>query len=124
MIEKPLKKVKIEVDNAIEEAKEIAEYCIRCGMCRRLCPVLRIGREEHYSPRGKLIMIDNNLFEKNVYNCTLCRACEKECPVGLRLCTAFVRAREVLVARNKENANLSEIVKNINRSGNIYGIKE
>ncbi len=28
---------KVEVDNLIDEASEIFESCVRCGMCEKLC---------------------------------------------------------------------------------------
>jgi len=114
----------IEVDNAVEEAKEIVEKCIKCGLCRSLCPVLRILREEQYSPRGKAIMIENNCFEKNVYDCTLCKACEKQCPLNLKLCEAFIKIRKVLVRKKKEIPENKEMIKSLNKTGNIFGIEE
>lgn len=123
MVEKKLKKVKVEIDNAINEAREIAEYCIKCGKCRKLCPVLRIARTEQFSPRGKVIMIDNNYFEKILFECTLCKACEKDCPLGLKLSTAFLKARQVIASQGKENKNLSETIRVLDRTGNIFGVK-
>jgi len=114
----------IESENAKEEIREIVEQCFRCGLCRELCPVLRVMREEQYSPRGKAIILDNGYFEKVVYDCTLCKACEKKCPVNLKLCDAFIRAREVLVNSKKEIPVNKEMIKNLEKSGNIYGINE
>jgi Fe-S oxidoreductase len=114
----------VEIDNAKEEIKEIVHDCIKCGMCRQLCPVLRIMREEQFSPRGKAVILDNNFFEKIVYECTLCKACEVTCPLNLKLCDAFVNARKVLVSSGKEIAANEEMIKNLNKTGNIYGIFE
>jgi Fe-S oxidoreductase len=61
----------IESDNAKEDVKEIVEKCIKCGMCKPLCPVFKIMREEQYSPRGKAIILDNNAYEKVIYQCNL-----------------------------------------------------
>ena len=112
----------IESDNAKEEIREIVEQCFKCGLCKELCPVLRVMREEQYSPRGKAIILENSYFEKIVYDCTLCKACEKKCPLNLKLCTAFIRAREVLVDSKKEIPSNREMIKNLEKSGNIYGI--
>ena len=114
----------IESDNAKEEVKEIIEKCIRCGRCKSLCPVLRIIREEQYSPRGKVIMLDNDFFEKIVYSCTLCKACEEQCPLDLKLCDAFIKARQVLVGNKKELPENKEMIKNLMKQGNVFGIKE
>lgn len=112
-----------EIDNAKEEIKEIVEKCFRCGLCRELCPVLKIMRTEQYSPRGKAIILDNSGFEKIVYSCTLCKACEKSCPLDLKLCDAFIKARKILVLQKKEISKSKEMINNLHKTGNIYGEK-
>ena len=113
----------IETDNAKEEIKEIIEKCIKCGRCKSLCPVLRIVREEPYSPRGKVIMLDNDFIEKLVYSCTLCKACEEQCPLDLKLCDAFIKARQVLVGNKKELPENKEMIKNLmKKEGNEFGV--
>ncbi|MFA7707737.1 MAG: (Fe-S)-binding protein [Candidatus Pacearchaeota archaeon] len=114
----------IETDNAKQEIKEITEKCIRCGRCKSLCPVLRILREEQYSPRGQVIMLDNDFFEKIVYSCTLCKACEVQCPLDLKLCDAFIKARNILVEQKKEIPENKEIIKKLMKYGNEFGIRE
>ena len=114
----------IETDNAKEEIKDIVEKCFRCGRCKSLCPVLRAMREEQYSPRGKAIILDNDFFEKIVYDCTLCKACEEQCPLDLKLCDAFIKARQVLVGQKKELPENKEMIKNLMKQGNVFGIKE
>lgn len=114
----------IEIDNAKEEIREIVERCFRCGLCRELCPVLKVMRAEYYSPRGKAVILDNKIFEKIVYDCNLCRACVEKCPLHLELCTAFIRARQVLVSQKKELPENKEMIKNLNKTGNVFGIKE
>ncbi len=111
----------VETDNAKEEIKDIVEQCFKCGLCRELCPVLRVMREEQYSPRGKAIILENGSFEKIVYECSLCKACEKKCPYSLKLCSAFIRAREILVSQKREISANREMIKNLEKSGNIYG---
>jgi len=114
----------IEADNAKEEIKEIVEKCFRCGLCRELCPVLKVMRTEQYSPRGRAIILVNDFFERVVYDCTLCKACEKQCPVDLKLCDAFIKARKVLVGQRRELEENKEMINNVNKEGNIYGQKE
>lgn len=117
-------KTSVELDNAIQEAKEIVEKCVKCGLCRPHCPVLRILREEPYSPRGKAILIDNKQYGQIVYDCTLCKACEVDCPLDLKLCTAFINVRKYLVGTGKELDNCLEMVKALEKSGNRFGVKE
>ncbi|MGV8152057.1 MAG: 4Fe-4S dicluster domain-containing protein [Candidatus Nanoarchaeia archaeon] len=114
----------IEAENSKQEIKEIVEKCIKCAVCKSLCPVFRIMRGEEYSPRGKAILLDNKEYEKVIYMCTLCRQCEKKCPLNLKLCTAFIKARQVMIDQKKEYQAAKDIIKNLNKTGNIYGIKE
>jgi len=111
----------IESDNAKEEIKEIVEGCFRCGFCREICPVLRILRSEQNSPRGKAILLDKGIFDKIVYDCTLCKACEELCPINLKLCDAFIKARKVLNSEKKDIEANKEMLKNIDRTGNVFG---
>ncbi len=114
----------IESDNAKEEIKEIVEKCIRCGLCKSLCPVFKVMREEQFSPRGKAIILDNNAYEKIVYDCTLCRACEEKCPLSLKLCGAFIKARKVLVEEGREPSEVKEMIKNLQEKGDVFGGEE
>jgi len=110
----------IESDNAKEEIKEIVEKCIKCGLCKQLCPVFKIMREEQFSPRGKAILLDNGFYGKIIYQCNLCKACEEKCPLNLKLCDAFVKARKVLVEEGKEIAEIKEMIENLEEKGNVF----
>jgi glycolate oxidase iron-sulfur subunit len=114
----------IESDNAKEEIKEIVEKCFRCGFCKSLCPVLKVMRAEHYSPRGKAIILDNNYVDKIIYDCNLCKACEETCPLNLKLCEAFIKARKILVEQKKEIPENKEMIENLENFGNVFGIEE
>lgn len=112
----------IEIDNAKEEIKEIIEKCINCGLCKFNCPVYRILREEKYSPRGKAILLNNDYFNKLIYNCTLCKACEESCPLKLKLCDAFLKLRKILIGQGKGFLENKKIIKNLSKSDNIFGL--
>jgi glycolate oxidase iron-sulfur subunit len=114
----------VEIENAKIEIREIIEKCVKCGLCKELCPVIKVMREEAYGPRGKIIMLENDFIEKIVYDCNLCRACEKTCPAGVKLCSAFVLAREVLVQQKREPVEARDIIRNLDKTGNPYGVKE
>ena len=111
----------VEADNAREEAKEIVEKCFKCGFCKKVCPVLRVLRGEQNSPRGRVLMIENDVFDSIVYNCTLCKACETLCPADIKLCDAFIKVRKALVADKKEFQENKDLVRNVDRTGNIFG---
>ena len=99
----------LEEKNAKEEILEIFDKCNRCGLCKELCPVFKLIREEQYSPRGHAILLSNKIFDKIVFDCSLCKACEEKCPLDLKICTAIRKARQVLNLREKENPELKNI---------------
>lgn len=114
-------KTSVEAENAKEEVEEIIEKCVKCGMCKSLCPVFRIVREETISPRGKVLILEKDIYDKIVYECSLCKACEEKCPLNLKLCDAFRKARKVLVESGKETKENKEMIKNIRKDGNPFG---
>jgi len=116
--------MEIDSHNAREEIKDILEKCTKCGLCKSLCPVFRIVREEQYSPRGMAIMMQNDIIERILYDCTLCKACEIQCPMNLKICDSIIKARNVFVNSKREVRSNNEIIKNLNKTGNIFGIKE
>lgn len=107
----------------IEEINEIIKPCIKCGMCKSLCPIFKILLEEQYSPRGKAIMLDEKLIDEIVFKCNLCRACKVKCPLNIELDKAFRKAREVLVLEGKELKENKEMIENIRKTGNPFGDK-
>jgi len=111
----------VEEFNIKEEIIGIIEGCIRCGMCNSHCPVLRVMKREQYSPRGKTVILDNKFYEKIVYSCTLCGVCERKCPLNLKLCSAFLKARQVLVLQDKEISENKRMIENLKKSGSVFG---
>ena len=114
----------IESDNAKEEIKEIVEKCIKCGLCKQLCPVFKVMREEQYSPRGKAILFNKEIYTEVVYNDTLSGACEKICPLNIKMHEAIIKARKVLVESKKEISENKEMILNLEKTGNVFGIRE
>lgn len=111
----------IEAENAKEEVKEIVDRCVRCGMCKANCPVFKIMKEEVVSPRGKAILLQDDIYDKIIYECTLCKSCELKCPSGIELCEAFKKARKALASSGKDTKANKEMIKNVRKSGNPFG---
>jgi len=109
----------IEERNAKEEITEIFDKCTKCGLCKELCPVFRVMREEQSSPRGHAILLSNRVFNEIIYQCSLCKACEIRCPFNLEICKAVKLGRQVLNLKGKENQKLKDILKRIQDKENI-----
>ena len=110
--------MKTEEFNLKEEIEEEVKKALKNGIDNEGCAVFRIKREEHYSPKGKAIMLDNDYYEKILYNCNLCRAC------GNDLCSTFQKARRVLILKGKETESNKEMISNLKKTGYIYGITQ
>ena len=119
------KQKKIEVNNLLEDISGEFEKCIKCGMCKNLCPVFKILREESVSPRGKSIMLSEKELSEIVFKCNLCKACEEKCPLGLKICDKIVKAREAMVLSGKELKQNKEMIENVRKYSNPVGeVKE
>jgi Fe-S oxidoreductase len=114
----------IETENAKEEIKEIVEKCIKCGLCKQNDAIFRALKEEQFSPRGKAILLNNNIYDEIVYEDNLSGACEKTCPLNIKMHEAIMKARAVLVNEKKEPDEVREIMINLEKTGNIFGEKK
>ena len=120
-VKKPTKTDLIEAGNLLEEAREIFETCINCGMCKSLCPVFKSLKEERVSARGHGILLSNKVLEKSLFECNLCKACEKKCPLDIKVCDAVLKAREAMVLKGKGLKSNEEMIKNVRKTGNPFG---
>lgn len=85
--------------------KEIAR-CVRCGTCRAVCPSFLPDREESYSARGRMALIEavltgtlpvSGIFRDRLATCTGCLACEASCPSGVPVTEIIQAAKEEAV---------------------------
>jgi len=112
--------VNIEEKNIKEDIIEILEKCNTCGLCKELCPVFRVLREEQTSPRGQAILLSNKVFSDLVYECTLCKLCEVKCPFNIQICRAMKRARQILAIKGEDKEELKKISKKVENKENAY----
>ena len=121
MVDKKKKTDKIEAENLLQEASEIFDKCVSCGMCKSLCPIFRVLKEERVSARGQGILLSDKVLDKVFFECNLCKACEKKCPLDLKICDAIRKAREAMVLKNKGLKSNEEMIENIRKTGNPFG---
>jgi|TARA_Y100000034_G_scaffold49088_1_gene60677 hypothetical protein len=110
---------KIEAHNLKEEIEEITNKALKQGIPNHKCAVFRILREDQFSPKGKATLLNNNHHENLIFDCNLCKACEQQ----TNLCQAFQKARQLLALKNKEPKANKEILENMKKTGNVYGIR-
>lgn len=111
----------VDMENLRIEIREILEPCIKCGMCKSICPVFQELKEEYFSPRGRTILLQDEVLDKIIFKCNLCKACEKRCPLKVKVWEATRKARELMVLKGKELSENKEMIKNIRETGNPFG---
>ncbi len=112
---------KIQAKNLLEEVSVELEKCIKCGMCKNICPVFKTLREEGVSARGKSIILSEKLISDIIFKCNLCKACEQKCPLNIKLCDSFLKAREASVLMGKELKQNKDMIENIRKYGTPMG---
>lgn len=90
----------------LKELKNDIYYCIRCGFCRSVCPVVsEKDMEESSGPRGRMILIrglitreikPSSRVTEKMYMCTGCAYCRLKCPPGLEVDNIVLAARRDL----------------------------
>ena len=98
----------------VEEKK-----CTQCGFCKYSCPVFNVLLNEKYSPRGKMINIKD--LDEVAYYCTLCKACENECPIKLEVPEKIREERKAIVEKGKETESNKTMIENVRKYGNPFG---
>ncbi|MCK8826188.1 (Fe-S)-binding protein [Natroniella acetigena] len=89
----------------LAEIEEEAANCMKCGLCRKICPIFDELENEATVARGKVNLIQNVIegnieltdkYEKLMELCLLCKACVDNCPVGIEVDKMVFKAREHL----------------------------
>ncbi|HUV85692.1 MAG TPA: (Fe-S)-binding protein [bacterium] len=98
-------------DNLIDGWRENLARCLRCGLCREVCPAFRATASERFSPRGRLALLEAALegeppaeefgapFLESLAYCLSCRACAERCPSGVAGDVLVLAAREAGLCR-------------------------
>lgn len=82
------------MENALSTSlrSELAQQCVRCGLCLPYCPTYAFAQNEAESPRGRISLmasiaetphlLDSTPLE-SLDNCLSCRRCETVCPANV-----------------------------------------
>ena len=97
--------------------------CVQCGLCKT-CPVYTAELLESTGSRGRAILHGRLDDLEAFYSCTLCKACDAECPVGLDLSEKILEKRKELVSKGMETEANKKMIENVRKYGNPFGKPE
>ena len=84
---------------------ELADQCVKCGLCVPLCPTYRVANTEAESPRGRIAfaqalasrtMAPSASVIEHLDHCLACMTCERVCPSQVRYGDLIVETRNLL----------------------------
>jgi glycolate oxidase iron-sulfur subunit len=101
--------------NADAPSPELLQRCVHCGFCLPTCPTYAVLGVEMDSPRGRIRLMEtvwqgrvdvaSDPFERHMYGCLDCRACETACPSGVEFGKLMEGARsQIEAARPRSRA--------------------
>lgn len=84
--------------------------CNRCGFCQQVCPTYQATRREGDVARGRVKLaklvsegkynpVDDQNLMAYINNCTLCKACAKNCPGGVETDRIVLQLRAALAGQ-------------------------
>ena len=95
--------------------------CYQCGKCVPVCPVQHVG---DYGPRklnSKVIRGNNLMDDPDLWLCTTCGNCYRVCPKEVNPLRIMPAIREQAVLEGKIPDELSDVFRNLQKSGNPMG---
>lgn len=99
-------------------------------MCRHICPIGNATGQERNTARARalgLSLVARGAVEysediiNNVYECSLCGACVKECVTGWDPEKFVKEARKIAALEGKLPAYIEKLIDNVESKGNAYG---
>jgi glycolate oxidase iron-sulfur subunit len=94
--------------NADAPSPDLLQRCVHCGFCLPTCPTYAVLGVEMDSPRGRIRLMEtvwqgrvdvkSDPFERHMYGCLDCRACETACPSGVEFGKLMEGARSQIEA--------------------------
>jgi len=115
----------------IEKYRRTIEACRFCPMCKVVCTVGNITKNEANYPRGRALILftvlkkmrefDEDIAER-IYQCAICGLCKNWCISDYDIPGLIMVARADIVNSGKIPSRVLEIYENIKKTGNPYAM--
>lgn len=107
-----------------------ADACLTCGRCTMVCPAQAAGKP--LSPRAIVLDLRRHLDEPRtplalqvdddaLWSCTACSACDRACPVDIRILDKIVNLRRGRVAQEELPTTAAEALESTAQKFNPFG---
>lgn len=114
--------------STLDSIQQLADQCVKCGLCLPYCPTYQLSEDENESPRGRIALTQALVSEKltptkklsqHLENCLSCRHCERVCPAHVEYGKLITLTRKSLaehpakpIKHNFKTKTLSRLVQN------------
>ena len=112
-----------------EKAKQIADSCRFCWMCRHICPIGNATGQERNTARARSLGVSlvvrgaTELKEiaDNIYECTLCGACTNNCMTGWDPKVFIQEVKTEIVLNGETPDYIVKLLEQYTQTGNVFG---
>lgn len=96
--------------DVVESVSGEIERCLKCGLCRSVCPVFAEVLDESGCARGKIALIEalseddltlSRIFSDRLSKCLDCKSCMEACPSGIKVDELVLAARAEIFRKGK-----------------------
>ena len=116
--------------NITEKAKNIADSCRFCWMCRHICPIGNATGQERNTARARSLGVSlvvrgaTELKEiaDNIYECSLCGACTNNCVTGWDPKVFIQEVKTEIVLNGEAPAYIMSLLEKYQATGNVFGL--
>ncbi|MGA9396971.1 MAG: heterodisulfide reductase-related iron-sulfur binding cluster [Anaerolineaceae bacterium] len=121
-----------------------SDACTECGRCQDVCPAFASGTplspkkvimdiREALKQDGPMainpsveipLLVGTRIKNEELWSCTTCGACMRECPILIEHVNTIVGMRRHLVIEGQMDTELQDALSNLGRYGNSFGQSE
>jgi glycolate oxidase iron-sulfur subunit len=96
--------------NTVDTVVPEIERCLKCGLCRSVCPVFAEVLDESGCARGKIALVEalaggdlplSRTFSDRLSKCLNCKSCMDACPSGIKVDELILAARAEIFNRGR-----------------------